>query len=112
MQTYNLQICQGSTFSIRTFATNSNGTYINLSGYSARGQVRSRFSDSGILLNLNPTVDTSYISGIVNISISGSQTTGINCGVFPYDCEIYNIDESSVIKILRGYAEISSEITR
>lgn len=112
MKAYNLCIAQGSQFSVRTYAQNSDGSYINLSGFNARGQVRYNFSSTGVLLNLNPVVHPSYISGIVDINISGSQTTGIPCTESPYDIEIFNSDESCVVKILRGYASFSPEVTR
>lgn len=112
MQTYDLSLIQGTLLSIRTFAQNSDGTYINLSGYSVKGQIRQNFSSTGILLDLMPVINTTYISGIVDINITGSLTTGLPCGQFPYDVQVSSSDLSTTIRILRGYANIEPAVTR
>lgn len=111
---YNIQIIAGSNLNLNVSATNSDGTYINLAGYTLRGKVKSNFSsgpNSGIILDLNPTIHPSYISGIVNINLSGNITAGLPCGVFPYSVEasITGAPNESVTKFLRGYAEILPE---
>lgn len=113
---YNFSLVAGSSANFQLNATNSDGTYINLSGYQARGQVRYNYSSSTVLFNLNPTVHPSYTSGIVNINITGSQTTGISCGVYPYDLEVYLTgsvgEETYTSKFLRGFFYLDPEATR
>ena len=109
-QTYNMQILQGDSFSLRVNASDSNGNYINLSGFGARGSIKYNYSNTGILLNLNPTIDNSYVSGIVNIYLSGSQTELLPVGVFPYDMEITG-DSGYVNKFIHGYVAVGPEIT-
>lgn len=109
---YDLGIIQGSTFNVTLTLTNDvDGSYINLSGYNVTGQMRSYYRSNNVLLGLSPTI-YSAISGMININISGSQTASLPVGMFPFDIEIYNSDESSVLKPIRGYAQISPEVTR
>ena len=111
LNSYNFNIIQGSTAIIQINAKDDNDALINLSGYSARGKIKEKYSNTGILLNLNPTVNSSFISGIVNISISGSLTAPLPIGEFPYDVEVFNIDESSVYKVAQGFVGIYPEVT-
>lgn len=110
---YNIEIIAGSDLNLRVSATNSDGTYINLSGYTVRGRVMSSFSTgANTILNLSPTTSSSnYISGVVNINISGNITAGLPCGTFPYSLEasLTGAPNESVTKFLRGYAEILPE---
>jgi hypothetical protein len=105
---YDLDIYCGSTFSTRLTARDSSQNAINLSGYSVRAYIKGKFSDTGILLNLNPII-YSQTSGIVDIIISGSQTAGLPIGQYPYDLEAYQGDY--VVKFLRGYANFYPEST-
>jgi hypothetical protein len=107
--TYNLEIIKGSTFSARVTATNSDGSYIDLTSFNARGYIRYSYGSTGILLDMQPTVDTSYISGIVNLVIPSTGTATLPVGVFPQDIEIYSGDY--VVKFLRGYASVLPEST-
>lgn len=107
--TYNINIDQGSSLSIRATAKDSNGVAINLSGYTASGYVRFRYSDTGILLNLAPVI-TTPASGIVDISLSGSQTNTLPTTQAVYDVEVYGAS-GYVLKLLKGYFEIGPQAT-
>ena len=50
--TYDLNITQGSSFNIRLTAKDTEGNYINLSGYTVSGYIRNRYSDTSYLLNM------------------------------------------------------------
>jgi hypothetical protein len=110
---YNLSIIQGSTFNTRLNITNSDGSYFNLENYVPTGQIRYSYGSTGVLLALRPTV-YSTTSGILNLNISGSQTSSIPCGVFPYDIEIFTTGQSTenILKPIAGYINCSPEVTR
>jgi hypothetical protein len=110
MTYYNLEIIQGSSLNILVTATDQNGTAINLSGYNVRGWVKSKFSENGYILDLNPTI-YSAASGIVQIFVSGTQTSGLFIGSHPYDLEAASSGDITVTKFLRGYANIYPETT-
>jgi hypothetical protein len=113
MNTYDIQATVGSNIMLRLSATDQNGTALNLNGFSVRGQARFAYSSSGILLDLNPKI-YSAISGLVDITISGSQTVGFPCCVCPYDLEatISGAPNESVVKFLKGFIYFDPETTR
>jgi len=106
---YDFIAIQNSRFLTNLNLTNADGSYFILSGYSLSGVVRHRYSSSGILLNLNPTVDTSYVSGLVTIDVPA---TGMNipAGIYPTDIELYT-NASDSIKIIRGNFIVSPDIS-
>jgi hypothetical protein len=107
---YNLSLTQGTSADYVVCAKDDDDVHINLSGYSARGYIKEKYSNTGILLNLSPTVDTSYISGIVNISLTAAQTAALHVGQWPYDLEVYTTG-GYVLKVLKGYVDIAPETT-
>ena len=110
MTLLDISIYQGSSFNLSLTAVDSTGAMINLSGFSARGQVRYGFGSTGVLLNLNPQVDTGYVSGLINISLNASQTTGLPITKAVYDIEAYN-SGNYCFKAFAGYANIYPEVT-
>lgn len=110
MSQYNFIVNQNSRLQTNLNLTNSDGSYMNLSGYSISGLVRHRYSSSGILLNLNPTVDSGYISGLVTIDVKATGMSSLMPGVFPYDIELYT-NAGDSIKIMRGNFIVSPDIS-
>lgn len=112
----NLTIDQGSTFGATVSVKNSDSSAFNLTGYSVRGQVRNKYSSTGILLNLAPVIVTginnaALISGLINIDLTENQTAALPINEALYDMEIYN-GAGTVTRVLQGKFIISPEISR
>ena len=108
--TYDIDMVEGSRNFIRLTAKNSDGTAIDLTNYDARGYVKKSYSNTGILIDLRPSVHTSYVSGFVDVNISGSMTSGIAAGQYVYDVEVHYSGENN-LKLLRGYFNIHPEVS-
>lgn len=110
MATYSdIFIDQGSTYSSTIDVLDTNGLPFNLTGYSARGQIRKSYSSANAIVfatNINLP-----LTGKVNISLTSSQTRGMKAGRYVYDVEIYN-NGGHVIRISEGQVEISPASTR
>jgi hypothetical protein len=109
MNSYLLTLVQGQTSQLQLVATDSNGNPLNLSGYFASGYMKHRFGDNKVLLNLNPQIDTSCISGIVNVTISGSQTASLPVIEGVYNIDVFN-SSGYVLQVLRGYVDVLPSI--
>ena len=116
---YNFSVTQGSEVNVRLTITND-GTPVNLSGYNVRGKVKGKYSNTGALIDLDPTIVTGtngalYPSGYVDIYLSGSQTADLPVAEAVYDLERYTTgtlgQETSVIKMLAGKFTINPEVT-
>lgn len=108
---YNLSIEQGSSFNLNLVAKDSYGTPLDLSGYSAVGAIRYGYGSTGTLLSLNPSVDSSYISGIINLSLTAEQTSSLPVTKAVYDIEVY-ASNGYTFKAIRGYVDVVPEVTR
>jgi hypothetical protein len=115
---YRINCEQGATFS-RTFTifdptvNGVPGSPVNLTGYSARMQVRPEIESSEILVEL--TTENGYITlggidGTIDLYIPADVTKTIRTDGL-YDLEIYNID-NSVYRVIKGPFVTDPEVTR
>ena len=117
---YDFTVYQGSELDVQLSVTDEAGNALNLSGFDVRGNVKYRYSDSTALLDLNPVVATGvngdgYVSGLVDVFISGAQTKGLPVTEAIYDIERFHSGQGpaspSVIKLLNGKFNIYPEVT-
>lgn len=112
-------IFQGATFSQTLFwETGTPSVPVNLTGYTAKMQIRSKPESKAVILELSTsngriTLGTSgdYSTGAINLFISASDTANLSvCENAVYDLELtYG---SVVSRILQGNIIISPEVTR
>jgi hypothetical protein len=111
---YDFSVFNGDRLVVIFVARDENNNRINVSGYTARGKVRSRYSSTGTLFALSPTIHpTSGVSGIVNLTVGADTLSGIPEGKFPYSIELIPAGgaESGVQKLVRGSFIIGPEVT-
>jgi hypothetical protein len=108
---YNITAEQGSTF-ILSFDIKTDGTAWNLTGYSARMQVRTSVSSSATLLNLvSPTDITLTSAGLVTVTVSATTMATVAAGKWVYDLELVS-PTGIVEKPLKGSFIVQAEVTR
>jgi hypothetical protein len=110
---YNISGYQGDYIQLTLNLKDSNGSGLNLSGYGVRGQVRTSYGATGVLLDLNPTI-TSVLSGTMAININSYISADIPISDHVYDIERYpsGILTGNSIKLMRGKFSILPEVTR
>jgi len=117
---YNFSATQGSQLSVRLNVKDASGDALNLSGYDTRGIVKYRYSSTNTLIDLAPTIvsgneGSGYVSGLIDVYLSGSQTSGLPVGDFVYDIEKYPSGasdvEGAVDKILAGGFLVYPQVT-
>ena len=112
---YNLDVIQGSTFSAQLFATNADGTAVNLTNYSVRGVMKYNYGTGTALVSLSPSVNTTApytaASGVIDVGISAANAAALPVTVGVYDIEMYNNNETEVRKLLDGRIKIHPEVT-
>lgn len=102
-------IDQGSTYSGKIPVIGPNKLPVDLTGYDARGQIRKSYSSSTFVQFSTNIEDPT--SGEVFISLTPTQTGEMKPGRYVFDVEVYNEDESDVIRICEGQAEITPRAT-
>lgn len=110
---YNISTYQGDFLQATLSLKDTNNNPISLTGYDVRGQVRTSYGSTGVLLNLNPTI-TNSASGLVSIAIPSETTENIPVGIFVYDIERFpsGIETGNSIKLMVGKFIVLPESTR
>lgn len=120
-ETGQLDICinQGSTFflPIMWHEQNEDGTKgdpIDLTGFTARMQIRENIEDTGFIIELtteNGRIELNNPTGAVNLTIDATDTESLDFDTAVYDLEL--IDSTGVVtRLLEGFATLDREVTR
>lgn len=109
---YNLTVEQGSTFNLTLVYKDQRGYVIDLTGYTARMQMRATVGASTTVLDLttaNGRIAIEGAAGKITLSIAAADTAGLS-GSGVYDLELVN--GLIVQRVLEGSYTISPEVTR
>lgn len=112
---YDLVIEQGATWSQSVqWKTGSPATAVNLSGYTARMQLRSSVSTSAAALSLtteNGRIALTANTGTITLSVSATDTAALTAGRYVYDLELVS-GGGQVTRVMEGVVTVSAEVTR
>lgn len=105
----NLTIDQGSNFFSSVTVEGANGLPFDLTGYTARGQIRRSYQSVTAvpftaLIN-NPA------EGEIEISLGNTATTQMKAGRYVYDIEIVS-QTGDVTRVVEGQVEVTPGVTR
>lgn len=106
----NLAIDQGTTYSVTISVVDSTGSARNLSGYTARSQLRRSYyttSNTAFSVSIdNPS------EGEIILELTSTQTSSLKAGRYVYDVELVSNTTSSVERIVEGVITIYPEVTK
>ena len=111
---YDIQIKQGATFSLTATWKDSTGAAINLTGYTARMQVRLTYDAATTILSLTSGSEITLggAAGTIDITVSATTTAGLTAPwAGAYDLELVS-GGGVVTRLLEGSAIVSPEVTR
>ena len=107
---YNLVIDQGSDFAI-SFTVKEDGSVKNLTGYSARAQMRTSRNATSIAATFTCTIATPT-SGTVVMSLANGASSSLTAGTYVYDLEVFTANNASVTRLIQGSVDLTQEVTR
>jgi tRNA threonylcarbamoyladenosine modification (KEOPS) complex Pcc1 subunit len=111
--TYDILIEQGATYS-QSITYKDNGVAVNLTGYTARMQVRATLESASTLVELttaNSRIALGGTAGTISLTISATDTAALTAGRGVYDLELVS-GSGIVTRLLQGVATISRNVTR
>ena len=128
---YSFVIEQGTTVMFEVVYKDSNGTPIDLSGYTGRMQFRNSYADnpnSTVYLTLSSSLNpdgtglnfsgsngtTPPTSGSIGVYIASCTSSALTFNTAYYDLEIYSGSGACpyTIRLLEGQVKLSQEVTR
>lgn len=105
---YNISIYQGDSFSLQMEYVDDNDDPIDLSTYSARGNIRERAGrDSDSLATFTCVISD---TNTVTASLTDTQTKALTFDNAAYDIEVYK--SGSVITLVSGTVTLVKEVTK
>jgi hypothetical protein len=107
---YDLIVDQGSDFAVE-FTLKEDGSLKDLTGYSARAQMRKVKTASDIAASFTCTIATPT-NGVVKMELANSVTKALAAGRYFYDLEIHTASDAIVTRIMQGEVEVTQEVTR
>lgn len=111
---HNFTIEQGVTFSKSFIWKDSNEDVIDLTGFSARMQVRQSVNSSTVLLSAttaNSKLTITAAEGKVTLSLTDAETSALSFDFGVYDLELVASDDE-VTRLVQGSITVSKEVTR
>jgi len=102
-QTYDITADQGATYSIVITYKDNNGNPINLTGYTARMQLRASYTTAVASLTLtteNGRISLGGALGTITLNIDATTMETLEAKTYVYDLELIN--GSTVIRLIQG----------
>jgi len=106
-----LYMDQGTTFrNVINLTDDLTNSYINVSGYQVRSQMRRSYYSANATANLVCTI-TDSANGEISITLAAANTSNIKAGRYLFDLE--TVDRSNItVRVLEGIITVTPEITR
>lgn len=110
--TYNIICDQGATFTRQLVWKDANGTPINLTGYTARMQVRATFDSPDHVLELTTSsgITLGGAAGTIDLTASATTMAAIEGKTYVYDLEL--VSGATVTRLVQGSFVIRPEVTK
>lgn len=104
----NLIIDQGCTYSTQMSINDTNGTPVNLAGFTAAGQIRKHYTSSNsVSFDCTLYPDT----GKLVLSLSANSTSTMRPGRYVYDIELAD-SAGQISRVIEGIVTITPNVTR
>ena len=109
----NLNIDQGADFSTTINVTNINGMPIDLTTYTARMQVREKYTSPSAVVNItteNGGITLGGEEGTIDLDINATATSNLVAKEYVYDLEL--VSSSVVTRLIEGKFIVTPEVTK
>jgi|APGre2960657373_1045057.scaffolds.fasta_scaffold07166_2 hypothetical protein len=100
---------KGTDFTTSITLDDVNGNPYNLTNYTAKSQMRKSYYSSSATGEFVITIN-SPLTGIINMSLSSSNTANIPAGRYVYDVAIKN-SANTVTRVLEGIVNVLPQVT-
>jgi hypothetical protein len=110
---YDLDIEQGATF-LRSFYWKTDGAIVNLTGYSAKLQMRETAASEDVLFEAstaNGKLEIDGDDGQIDLTITAAETEAFEWRTAKYDLELTS-PSGTLTRLLRGNVQVSQEVTK
>jgi len=110
---YNFTMDQGSVFSVVLVYTDSNNVAVNLTGFTAKMQLRQSYNSTAADLTLstaNGDITIVGATGTVTVNATAVQTGTLSAGLYVYDLELTS--GSNISRLVQGQVTVAEQVTQ
>lgn len=105
----NLIVDQGATYSNTITVYSSNGSALNLSGYTGSAQLRKHYTSSN---SVSFSITMGGNTGNITLALSANTTANLSSGRYVYDVEITNVSDGKITRVREGIVTVTPNVTR
>ena len=106
----NIFINQGANFTTTVTISDSDGSALDLTSYTALAQIRKTY-ESTTATNFTSTFDADRTTGKITISLTDTQTTALSYGRYVYDLLITSVGGDKT-RVVEGIATVNPSVSR
>lgn len=109
---YNIRCDQGATLALQCIYKDAEGDLVDLTGYTARLQVRATHQSTTALLALTDGSGLTLggAAGTIDVLVNATTTAALKPGDYVYDMEI--VSGGTVTRLVEGGFAVTPEVTR
>ena len=107
----NIFIDCGADFTTTVSVTDSSGSALNLTNYTAAAQIRKTYESSSATVAFTVAFNADRTTGKLDISLTGAQTAAISQGRYVYDVLITS-GASAKTRVVEGIATFNPRVTQ
>lgn len=104
---------QGSVFSVALVYTDSSNVPINLTGFTAKMQLRQNYNSTDADLTLATATGEIVIvgaTGSITVSATAVQTAALSPGFYVYDLELTS--GTNISRLIQGQVTVAEQVTQ
>lgn len=106
----NIFINQGANFTTTVTISDSDGSALDLTSYTALAQIRKTY-ESTTATDFTSTFDADRTTGKITISLTDTQTSGLDSGRYVYDLLITDTSDEKT-RVVEGIATVNPSVSR
>lgn len=110
---YNFTLDQGSVYSVVLVYTDSNNVPVNLTGFTAKMQLRQNYNSTAADLTLssaNGDITIVGATGTVTVNATAAQTAALSPGFYVYDLELTS--GLNISRLIQGQVTVAEQVTQ
>ena len=107
----NIFIDSGADYTTTVTVTDSSGSALDLTGYTAAAQIRKTYESSSATVAFTVAFNSDRTTGKIDISLTGAQTAPIAQGRYVYDVLITS-GASAKTRVVEGIATFNPRVTQ
>lgn len=106
------EIVRGDSFA-RTLTLKSDGSLIDLTGYTAKSEVRVRAGDPNLLVAFSASVLAPSTDGQIQIRLTSSQTRSLPCEcAWDLEVQLLSDPENNTFTLITGLIKVIDDVTQ